>query len=72
MSRSPQPYIKCQKLDGVYHLTLMRSNGRHLLLAGRDTVPIGDSAALQTCVKDMIIKARLAEQKVGIQADGNS
>jgi len=72
MRRPPKSYLKCEKRDGMYHLTLMRSTGTQLVLAGRDAVPIGDTLALQTCVKDLVTSARAADQRVGMQADGNS
>ena len=72
MSRSPNPYLKCEKRDGLFHLTLMRSTGRALILAGRATVPVGDGDGLKAAVEDLMAQARLANTRIGVQADGNS
>lgn len=72
MSRAPKPYIKCEKMFGTYRLTVMKSNGRSLLLGGRSSAPVGDMAALRESVIALVTNVRAAEQKVGIQADGHS
>ncbi len=72
MSRSPKPYIKCDRRGDMLHLTLMRSTGRALIRAGTDSGPRDDWHGLREAVVNLITKARLAERSLEIQADGDS
>jgi len=72
VARAPKPYIKCEKRNGAFHLTLMKSTGRNLVLAGRDSVPVDDWFALQQTVIALIEAARLADRNLGVQVDGDS
>lgn len=58
MGKLPKPYIKCEKQDGEYILTLMGSGVRGHVLLGRQKVPMGDLPALAKKVKQMIEKGR--------------
>lgn len=72
MSRHAKPYISCTKLNGNYNLTAMRSTGFSLVLGGRRVVPMGDLPGLKAAVIELLLLIRASEQKVGIQANGNS
>lgn len=71
MSRHAKPYLKCEKRDGRLHLTLMKGGPNGHILGGRANVPAGDEAALVESVIALVRSVRLADQKRGIQADGN-
>lgn len=62
MGKLPKPYMKCEKIDGAYHLTLMGSGVRGHVLLGRAVIPMDDPLALQKKVKEMILKARTPVQ----------
>lgn len=72
MSKHPKPYIRCERRNGEFLITAMRSTGTQLVLGGRVTVPVGDPLALASAVETLITDIRASEQKVGKQANGNS
>ena len=72
MSRHSKPYIRCEKKDSEYVLTVMKGGANGHILGGRTTVPQGDEAALANAVVKLITSVRSADQKVGKQANGYS
>lgn len=72
MAHRSKPYIKCEKRDGMYFLSVMKGIPGGHVLKGRGTVPTGDMLALRTKVIQMMATAREGEPNWEKQADGNS
>lgn len=62
MSRHAKPYVKCDKRNGIYTITVMKGGPGGHALGARGTVPTGDMAALQLKVIELVEEARTPKQ----------
>jgi len=71
MARRVKPYIKCEKRDGEYHITIMASGFNGHIPAGRGKVAVDDTLGLTNLIVSLMEKARGAIVPLEKLTDGN-